>query len=324
MNESKPSTDKLTYESYLGIPELLALQEPMARPESHDEMLFIISHQVFELWFRLMLHELDRIAVMLDDDNVRETERLLRRLTSTVRLFIPKLSLLETMIPSDFIHFRDNLRPASGFQSRQFREVEFICGVRNPRYLAMFDGNPEARRRLEARLDEPSLWDRFVRLLERKGTERRRWEGSGEHDCPDLSRPRPPRVEDPVRGHDRIRRDVFSLARTPCTDGPADDWRKARNGPEAGRGRLRAWTVGHDWAWNTFRKHSTNASSRSCGRRGRECSRLESVFHEKRLPSETGEVRTQKGKAKACHAIARPAAIVSNRWADQRRRVGAC
>ena len=169
MNASKPSTDKLTYESYLGIPELLALQEPMARPESHDEMLFIISHQVFELWFRLMLHELDRIAVMLDDDNVRETERLLRRLTSTVRLFIPKLSLLETMIPSDFIHFRDNLRPASGFQSRQFREVEFICGVRNPRYLAMFDDNPEARRRLEARLDEPSLWDRFVRLLERKG-----------------------------------------------------------------------------------------------------------------------------------------------------------
>ena len=118
-----------------------------------------------------MLHELDHIAAMLDKNNVRETERLLRRLTSTVRLFIPKLSVLETMIPSDFIQFRDNLKPASGFQSKQFREVVVICGARDPRYLAMFDDNPDAKRRLEARLGEPSLWDRFVRLLERLGME---------------------------------------------------------------------------------------------------------------------------------------------------------
>ncbi len=171
MNETKPSADKVTYESYLRVPELLALQEPLAKPKSHDEMLFIISHQVFELWFRLMLHELDHVAVMLDEDNVRETERLLRRLTSTVRLFIPKLSVLETMLPSDFSQFRDNLKPASGFQSKQFREVEFICGERDPRYLVMFDDNPTAKRQLEARLGEPSLWDRFVGLLERQGLE---------------------------------------------------------------------------------------------------------------------------------------------------------
>jgi tryptophan 2,3-dioxygenase len=95
--------------------------------------------------------------MMMDEDNVRETERRFRRLTATVRLFIPKLTVLETMIPSDFIHFRDNLKPASGFQSRQFLEVEFICGVRSRRYLTMFDDHPTARKRLEERLEEPSL-----------------------------------------------------------------------------------------------------------------------------------------------------------------------
>ena len=116
MNQDIPA-DRPTYERYLKIPELLELQKPLAEPESHDEMLFIISHQVFELWFRLMLHELRLILSLLDEGEIREPERLLRRLTATVRLFIPKLTVLETMIPSDFIEFRDNLKPASGFQS---------------------------------------------------------------------------------------------------------------------------------------------------------------------------------------------------------------
>ncbi len=168
MNQDIPA-DKLTYERYLKVPELLELQKPLANPASHDEMLFIISHQVFELWFRLMLHELSLILSLLDEGDIREPERLLRRLTATVRLFIPKLTVLETMIPSDFIEFRDNLKPASGFQSRQFREIEYICGSRDHRYLAMFADHPEARRRLEARLREPSLWDRFVNLLDGRG-----------------------------------------------------------------------------------------------------------------------------------------------------------
>ena len=171
MDRNDTPSDTLTYESYLKIRELLDLQKPLAQPDSHDEMLFIVSHQVFELWFRLILHELERIVELIKTNDPREAERLLRRVTDTVRLFIPKLSVLETMIPSDFIKFRDNLMPASGFQSRQFREVEFICGAREPRYIGMFEGNPNAQERLKARMEEPSLWDCFVGMLQERGFE---------------------------------------------------------------------------------------------------------------------------------------------------------
>jgi tryptophan 2,3-dioxygenase len=159
----------LDYKGYLHLIELLELQRPLADPACHDEMLFIVIHQVFELWFRLMIHEIDRIFVMLDDDDPLESERLIRRLTSIVRLFIPKLSVLETMIPSDFIKFRDLLKPASGFQSFQFREVEFASGLKEDRYLALFRSDPEAADRLRKRLDEPAIWDRFMGLLQRRG-----------------------------------------------------------------------------------------------------------------------------------------------------------
>src|SRR3954454_19005006 len=132
-------------------------------------MLFIVGHQAFKLWFRLMLHEIDKIQELLDHDDVLESERLVRRLTSIVRLFIPKLSVLETMIPSDFIQFRDLLKPASGFQSSQFREVEFASGLKDRRYLGMFRNDAEATTRLEARLAQPTIWDRFIALLQRKG-----------------------------------------------------------------------------------------------------------------------------------------------------------
>jgi tryptophan 2,3-dioxygenase len=132
-------------------------------------MLFIIIHQVFELWFRLMIHEIDRVFALLDADDSRESERLIRRMTSIVRLFIPKLSVLETMIPSDFIKFRDLLKPASGFQSVQFRELEYASGLKEVRYLAMFKSDPDAVTRLKKRLDEPHLWDRVVNLFGRRG-----------------------------------------------------------------------------------------------------------------------------------------------------------
>jgi tryptophan 2,3-dioxygenase len=157
----------VTYKSYLKLDELLRLQQPLAQPASHDETLFIIVHQVFELWFRLLLHELDKIFELLDADDVIESERLIRRLTSIVRLFIPKLSVLETMLPSDFIQFRDRLRPASGFQSVQFREMEFASGLKDSKYLGVFRDDPDAIARLEKRLSEPTLWDHFVGLLQR-------------------------------------------------------------------------------------------------------------------------------------------------------------
>jgi tryptophan 2,3-dioxygenase len=159
----------LDYKGYLKINELLQLQQPLAEPASHDEILFIVVHQVFELWFRLLLHEIDRISELLDADDVIESERLIRRLSSIVRLFIPKLSVLETMLPSDFILFRDRLRPASGFQSVQFREIEFASGLKDRRYFGMFKDDPDATARLEKRFAEPAIWDHFVGMLKRRG-----------------------------------------------------------------------------------------------------------------------------------------------------------
>ncbi len=159
----------LDYKGYLKLEELLKLQQPLADPPSHDETLFIIIHQVFELWFKLVLHEIDKILEMLDQDDVIESERLIRRLTSIIRLFIPKLSVLETMMPSDFIQFRDRLRPASGFQSVQFREIEFACGLKDRKYLGMFKNDAAATARLEKRLASPAFWDHFVALLSRRG-----------------------------------------------------------------------------------------------------------------------------------------------------------
>jgi tryptophan 2,3-dioxygenase len=159
----------LDYKSYLNLEELLHLQQPLAKPETHDELLFIIVHQVFELWFRLALHEIDRIFELLDQDNVIESERLTRRLTSIIRLFIPKLSVLETMLPSDFIEFRDLLRPASGFQSVQFREIEFASGLKDRTYIGMFKNDPAGTARLEKRFAEPAFWDHFAGLLKRHG-----------------------------------------------------------------------------------------------------------------------------------------------------------
>jgi tryptophan 2,3-dioxygenase len=159
----------LDYKGYLKLDELLQLQQPLADPPSHDESLFIIIHQVFELWFKLILHELDKIFEILDQDDVIESERLIRRLTSIVRLFVPKLSVLETMMPSDFIQFRDRLRPASGFQSVQFREIEFACGLKDRKYIGMFKGDAVATARLERRMTEPSFWDHFAALIGRKG-----------------------------------------------------------------------------------------------------------------------------------------------------------
>jgi tryptophan 2,3-dioxygenase len=159
--------DDIDYKKYLKLDELLRLQQPLAEPPHHDETLFIIVHQVFELWFRLALHEIDKIRELLDEGDILESERLFRRLTSIVRLFIPKLSVLETMIPSDFVQFRDLLKPASGFQSVQFREIEFASGLKDRRYLGMFRDDAEATARLEARLAQPSVWDGFLALLKR-------------------------------------------------------------------------------------------------------------------------------------------------------------
>ena len=161
--------ESLDYKGYLHLGELLTLQHTLAEPPCHDETLFIVVHQVFELWFRLMLHEIEKIVELLDQSDILESERLIRRLTAITRLFIPNLSVLETMIPSDFVQFRDLLKPASGFQSIQFREIEFASGLRDRKYLGIFQDDPKATARLERRLASPSIWDAFIELLKRNG-----------------------------------------------------------------------------------------------------------------------------------------------------------
>lgn len=162
---------KLSYGSYLHVPEMLQLQEPKSENEAHDELLFIIIHQAYELWFKQILFELDQTARCIDRDDTFEATRLLRRVHRIESLLIHQIHILETMTPRDFLSFRKVLNPASGFQSVQFREVEFVTGMKNPRVLKSMTCTDEEKARLDRRLTEPSLRDRFYRLLRRKGFE---------------------------------------------------------------------------------------------------------------------------------------------------------
>ena len=159
----------ISYGSYLKIPELLELQKPLSRPESHDEMHFIVVHQVFELWFRLMLYEARSIAGHLEAGRVSQASHLFRRLNAILTVFQPQIEVIETMTPGDFLKFRDLLKPASGFQSVQFRELEFLSGSRDERYLRMFEGDADAQGRLKAAMTAPTLWQRFTSLLASRG-----------------------------------------------------------------------------------------------------------------------------------------------------------
>lgn len=169
--------DQLTYSSYLRVPELLELQHPQSTPQHHDEMLFIIVHQTYELWFKELLHDLDAVVAKLkaaganpeSHDEVYEAARLLRRCTEITRVLVEQFTILETMLPTHFLAFRGKLQPASGFQSEQFRELEFLCGLKDPKMLAYHRPTPEAHAQLERRLREPSLHDVFFEALRAMG-----------------------------------------------------------------------------------------------------------------------------------------------------------
>jgi tryptophan 2,3-dioxygenase len=163
-------TDKpLTYATYLKVPELLELQTSLSSPAHHDEALFIIIHQVYELWFKLVLHEVESAGEEIGQDHVYEGTRLLRRVVEIQRLLIHQVRILETMRPQDFLGFRYHLNPASGFQSIQFREIEFLLGLKNPAVLEHLVCDATERQRLEARLTAPSVSDVFDALLARRG-----------------------------------------------------------------------------------------------------------------------------------------------------------
>jgi len=176
---------KLTYASYLRIPELLKLQHPLSSPPHHDEMLFIIIHQTYELWFKELLHDLDEVASCLravgekpgSREAVYEAARLLRRCTEILRVLVTQFTILETMLPTHFLAFRGKLEPASGFQSEQFRELEFLCGLKDEKMLQHHAPQPEAMAALERRLREPSLHDVFFGALRAIGKLRAYREG---------------------------------------------------------------------------------------------------------------------------------------------------
>jgi tryptophan 2,3-dioxygenase len=160
----------LTYGGYLRLDELLAQQVPQADPPAHDELLFITVHQVYELWFQQMLYELEAVRDAMTAGETWRARHLLRRVHVIERLLIAQVDVLETMTPQDFLEFRANLAPASGFQSVQFRELEFLSGLKDRAFLARFRAISEAQRnRLARRLAEPSLWDAYLHLLASRG-----------------------------------------------------------------------------------------------------------------------------------------------------------
>jgi tryptophan 2,3-dioxygenase len=160
---------RLSYGSYLKVDELLALQQPLSRPAHHDELLFIVIHQVYELWFKQLLHELEAAIAALDRDELLRLAKYFRRVHTIQRLLEQQVDVLETMTPQEFNAFRDHLNPASGFQSIQFREMEFLCGVRRTETLQHIETDPAQMARLQRRLGEPSLYDHVNALLARRG-----------------------------------------------------------------------------------------------------------------------------------------------------------
>jgi tryptophan 2,3-dioxygenase len=159
---------RLSYGTYLKVQELLDLQKGMS--QEHDELLFIVAHQVYELWFKVVLFELEAARDRIDADDVFFARHYLHRVHVIERLLVEQIEVLETMSPQDFLAFRSQLAPASGFQSVQFREIEFLSGLKEPKYLARVEATPEEAARLRRRLDEPSLDDAFRSLLARRGS----------------------------------------------------------------------------------------------------------------------------------------------------------
>ncbi|WP_245155939.1 tryptophan 2,3-dioxygenase family protein [Nocardioides sp. 503] len=161
---------QLTYGSYLRLPQLLDAQHLESDPPAHDELLFITIHQVYELWFKQLLHEVVAAREAMTSGDLWWAQHLLQRVHVIERVLVQQVDVLETMTPQDFLQFRQQLAPASGFQSVQFRELEFVSGAKDAAYVERFRGlTAEELRRLGQRLEEPTLWDAFLEVLRAQG-----------------------------------------------------------------------------------------------------------------------------------------------------------
>ena len=159
----------VTYSGYLKIDELLSLQQPLSEGPEHDEMLFIIIHQVYELWFKEMLHELDHLTRLLRDNATPQALHTLKRILTVLKVLVAQIDILETMNPLGFLSFRDRLESGSGFQSFQFRELEFVLGLKQLSAVERYPDGSAHRERVERRYTEPGLWDAFLIFLQHHG-----------------------------------------------------------------------------------------------------------------------------------------------------------
>src|SRR4249919_3702310 len=161
--------DRITYGGYLRLDLLLAAQQPVSKPVHHDELLFIIQHQVAELWMKLVIHELRSALAHLQQDRLGAVQKILARVKQVQRQLFEQWGVLETLTPSEYLQFRHLLGPASGFQSLQYRLIEFLLGNKNADMVAVFAHDPAAQAELNEALDAPSLYDEFLRYLGRHG-----------------------------------------------------------------------------------------------------------------------------------------------------------
>jgi tryptophan 2,3-dioxygenase len=159
----------LTYASYLQLDRLLDLQEPRSDPAEHDEMLFIVIHQTYELWFKLLLHETDKIVRNFEANDLYGAIATFKRTRTIMKTLVGQLDILETMTPLSFASFRNRLDTASGFQSFQFRELEFRYGYKRGNVTGAIPDSESGKGRVAARLDQPSVVDGFYRLLVHRG-----------------------------------------------------------------------------------------------------------------------------------------------------------
>ena len=159
----------MTYATYLKIDELLKLQQPLSDGPEHDETLFIVIHQVYELWFKVMIHELDRLKQCLESNNHPDATATMNRILTILKTLVAQIDVLETITPVSFVSFRDRLETGSGFQSVQFREFEFVCGAKQSQRIEFYADDEDAKRRLERRLNEPTIFDAFLRFVAANG-----------------------------------------------------------------------------------------------------------------------------------------------------------
>ena len=202
MQESEAS---VTYQSYLQLDTLLSLQVPRSAGPEHDEMLFIVIHQVYELWFKEMLHEIEHVEILFRSDKPHRAQHTLKRILTILKVLVAQLDILETMTPLEFLSFRARLEAASGFQSNQFRQIEFLLGAKTESALARFPEGSPGRLALERRYRQPTVWDAFLHYLAREG-----YPVPDSHLTRDYSKPIEPTSEIQQILLDVYRRDVKS------------------------------------------------------------------------------------------------------------------